>query len=367
MSNVNVEKLVRALTEAKEAYYNGEPLISDAAYDALENTLREADPTNDYFTGVGAAAPVSGWAKVPHAIPMGSLDKVQNDGEFSSWAAIRPSELCVTEKLDGISICLNYQDGDFFQAVTRGDGSIGEDITRNVLMMKGLVRSIPVKGLVSVRGEIVCKKSDFAAHFQGDSNPRNTASGTSKRQTGAEKCQHLSIVAYQLIVEGRDFQEKGQELMGLSRLGFITPNWKVFPDAAHVVRYRDSYIKAARGLLDYEIDGLVVEVNDTKARESLGATNMRPKGSVAFKFPHDSAESVLREVKWQVGNSGRVTPVAVFDEVTLAGAKVKQASLHNIARVNLLKLKIGDRILVSRRNDVIPAVEANLSENAFVD
>jgi DNA ligase (NAD+) len=365
-SNVNVEKLVLALTEAKDAYYNGSPLISDAAFDALENTLREIDPQNLYFQTVGAS-PTGGWKKVQHSIPMGSLEKVQTDAEMLAWAMGKPRDVMITEKLDGISICLTYRGGKFVTAVTRGDGATGEDITRNVSIMRGVRKEIPELNEVQIRGEIICTKSQFAAHFQGESNPRNTASGTSKRQTGWEKAQYLTVMAYQLIVDGQPLSSKFEELMTLGRWGFQTPNWWLAEDISHVLARRQGYINVERAALDYDIDGLVIEVNDAVRRDSLGSTNMRPKGAVAFKFPHESAESVLREVKWQVGNSGRVTPVAVFDEVALAGAKVKQASLHNIARVNLLKLKIGDRILVSRRNDVIPAVEANLSEAVFVD
>jgi len=361
----DIQNLVDRLLTASRAYYSGESLISDAEYDALENQLRKLDPDHEALRQVGAPTD-SGWPKVPHTRPMGSLNKAQTVENFYAWARKYPaSEYIATEKLDGISLCLVYENGELVAARTRGDGTIGEDITRNVRIMQGVPPVIAEKRTTNIRAEIICRKSQFALHFQGDSNPRNTASGTAKRHTGWQKCRHLDVVAYNLDVEGYRSLSRTEELDLLVAMNFQVPNALVRSAGGVVTMYGD-YIHGTRAGLDYDIDGLVVEINTTVDREAHGSHDMRPRAAVAFKFPHEQAETIIRNIIWQVGNSGRITPVAVFDPIPLAGAQVKRASLHNVARVQHLQLAPGTRILVSRRNDVIPAVEANLDLNIRV-
>lgn len=372
--STRIDQLAARLDEANKAYRNDNPIMSDAAYDALEDELRKLDPNHSHFGTVGAAAPSGGsWPKVAHSIPMGSLKKCQFDADAAkvsgdghadlrAWWPGKP--VAITHKLDGISIGLVYRDRKLVQAITRGDGSIGEDITRNVLLMEGAVRVLPkgVPDTVYVRGEIICRKSAFKAHFPGESNPRNTAAGTAKRQTGFEKAKYLTVVAYQYLPEGVPLASKYTEIDILRTNGFVVPPTYTASSVGDVIRIFDEYVASKRDALDWEIDGLVVDVDDRDQREALGAHNMRPNGARALKFPHDQKPSVLRDIRWQVGKSGRLTPVADFDTVNLAGANVSKASLHTASRVTGLKLFIGCRILVSRRNDVIPMVEANLDE-----
>lgn len=375
MTQAQIDSLALRLEAASRTYYEntGEVLISDAEYDALEDSLRKLDPANPVFARVGAPLTGSGWQKVKHPVPMGSLDKAQIEGEFRSWSMKQNSKIfCVTEKLDGISVLLTYDKGVLVRAATRGDGLEGEVITRNVRIMKGVPATVPNQSLFYVRGEIICRKSDFATHFPGESNPRNTASGTSKRQTGWQKAKHLTVIAYNLNVPTQRFN-RCIELETLKNNGFTVPFWDVCNEMG-VISLRDRYLNGARDALDYEIDGLVVEIDGYNDREAMGETNMRPKGAVAFKFPHDSKKSTLRNIVWQVGNSGRITPVAEFDTVSLAGANVKQASLHNLANIGLIAsytgnktLGVGDEILVSRRNDVIPYVEKRLVEGTGLE
>ena len=366
MSTPQIQALYDRIQAANKAYRNGTPIMTDAAYDALEDQLRKLDPNHPHFQTVGAAPLAGGgWPKVRHSIPMGSLNKAQTGDDLKSWWPGRP--VCVTHKLDGISVSLRYVDGKLTQALTRGDGDVGEDITRNVLLMQGAVKQIPTKGTVYVRGEIICRKSDFKVHFQGESNPRNTAAGTAKRQSDPDKCKYLTVVAYQYLPEGVAPNTKQTEINNLISLGFETPSAYWAGSPTEVMAVYDDYIATKRDALDYEIDGLVIDVDNRDAREALGDLNSRPRGSVAFKFPHDQKVTNLRAVRWQVGSSGRVTPVAEFDEIILGGAKVKQASLHTVDRVLGLKLWEGCSIMVSRRNDVIPMVEMNLSDNIHVD
>ena len=362
-----ISVLENKILEASHAYYNNTPIMSDADFDALETELRKLDPNNAVFSKIGA--PISsGWPKVSHPIPMGSLEKAQTPAELAQWAAGKPSKLFLTEKLDGISVLLTYEKGHLVRAATRGDGEIGEDITRNVLIMQGVPQKIPNENTVHVRGEIVCTKEDFKKFFPGESNPRNTASGTSKRQSGWQKCRHLTVLVYNLFFGSEGLAFRSEEFDRLRAWGFKTPYSAACNVASAISIYRE-YSSQLREEAPYDIDGLVIEVDSKVSRDLLGTSpnGLLPKGSVAVKFPHDQKKTVLRDVVWQVGNSGRVTPVAVFDTVTLAGAQVSQASLHNVARLSLLKLFRGCEILVSRRNDVIPAVEANLSLGISVE
>jgi DNA ligase (NAD+) len=376
---IDVDALAARLQKASDAYYNGAPIMSDAEFDGLVDRLTDEAPNHSFLAKVGATVdPTSGWAKVTHRIPMGSLNKAQEADEFDAWWAKcdKPGAMLMVEKMDGISIALHYEKGVLVQALTRGDGTVGEDITRNVKLMKGVPHRIKVGDITfDVRGEIVCLKSDHRKHFPNDSNPRNTASGTAKRQSDPDPCKHLTVFAYEYLPDTEaTVPNKRLELFALGGMGFTVPNSEAVADPTEAGIVYQRYVgdpaagkPGTRETLDYDIDGLVFFVDDTDEREALGDLNKRPKGAIAFKFPHDEKVTELRDIVWQVGNSGRITPVAHFDTVDLAGAKVSKASLHNVRRFVGLKLSEGCRILVSRRNDVIPMVEANLDENIHID
>ena len=371
MSNISL--LEDTLTEARDAYYNGTPTMSDEKFDRLEDQLRLLDPTNAFFTKVGAPVSSGAWKKVKHVIPMGSQNKAQNKEDMAAWhgSVAKDNDLIVMDKLDGISISLRYDKKGFLsQAVTRGDGVEGEDITRNVKLM-GLPTKIWL-GDVWVRGEIVCKKSDFASHFQGESNPRNTASGTAKRQSDASKCKHLTVIAFEILGNSGNYSSKEEELTVLEKQGFTVPKYNLHKGdtLADTFSDYDEYLDYLRDDLDYEIDGLIVRINDNDEWAAAGEKNHRPAGSIAFKFPHDAKETKLTDIVWQVGKSGRITPVAEFNVVNLAGANVRRASLHNVSNIKALAsqkgkqvLAYGDIITVSRRNDVIPYVESVVENN----
>ena len=365
-----IPEILDRLVTANDAYRKGSAAITDSEYDALEDKLAEmvahADSTDpdvvkarSFLDSIGAApADNSGWTKVRHEVAMSSLNKAQDATEAAAWAkSINAGEIVISEKMDGISISLRYLNGVLVRAATRGDGETGEDITRNVVRMKGVVRNI--KGFSGhVRGEIVLRRTDHAAHFLDYANPRNAAAGVAKRLDGIG-VEHLTVYAYQIVRDAgaMPIRRKQDEMLVLTRLGFLVPQWQIVPSINDAIILRDNYDRDAQ---DYDIDGLVLEVDDLEHATALGELNHRPKGAVAYKFSHMTAETTLRNIVWQVGKSGRLTPVAVFDPVMLAGARIERASLATPDRVTKMRLSKGCRILVARRNDVIPRVEANL-------
>jgi len=361
-----VNELVALLKKYKDAYYNDAPLVSDAAYDALEDELRELAPDHELFATVGApASAVTAWEKANHAIPMGSLNKAVNEDEFRQWAArcdelgkkdklkAITKDLFVTEKLDGLSLAVTYDKGKLADAITRGDGQVGERILSNAKRMKGVPAKLKKSVSVTVRGEIILKLSDMKKAFPGAANPRNQASGTSKRFDG-QGCEHLTVMFYDL--DGEEVATETAKFELLEELGLIVPFGKS-TDLDGAQKIHDDYSKTRRAKLDYEIDGLVVRAHDVRVQHMLGELGNRPRAAIAYKFASQAKVTKLIDILWETGSSGRVTPVAIVEPVQLAGAMVQRASLHNAGNVAELGIGIGDEVLISRRNDVIPYVE----------
>lgn len=451
MAEDPIEALARQIRHHRDRYYAGDPEISDAEFDALEDRLRELAPDHPVLAEVGAPTPAEGaeadkvdrsevnaaatrdpeelanglradseafyaqrgpswnayktrylallelrpnhpvlqdivpargleWPKAAHEIPMGSLNKVNLPEELIKWAErcdelasgleLEPvsGDLAVTEKLDGISIELVYDNGRFETAITRGDGVVGERIGPNVRRMKGVPLQIPFEGRVSVRGEIILRKSDAEGfiEFKKEVDPkferlkslRNTAAGIARTKDlkHLPACAFLTVLIYD--VEGiESFEHEKERLAWIQEQGFEPPTFE-FADVARVNDIHARYESDQRSTLDYEIDGLVVRAASLRAYALLGELNNRPRAAVAYKFGNEMQVSSLKAIEWSTGDSGRVTPIAVIDPpVFLAGAEVKQASLHNLGLVQSLRIGVGDQVMVSRRNDVIPYVE----------
>jgi DNA ligase (NAD+) len=353
LDEARADELEKLISAAREDYYvKHKPKVSDATFDAWVDELRGLRPKSPQVTGVGAAVK-SEWKKVAHEIPMGSLDKVNFPFEMAKWIKDNNTgELFVTEKLDGISVALRYENGVFTQGVTRGDGQEGEDITRNVAKMAGVPAKLPKDITAQFRGEIICTLSSLAKNFPEYANPRNTASGIASRLDGTGS-EHLTVLVYR-VAEGADnLPTRSAQLSWIRKLGFKTPNSSVTLDPEPIW---EEYQKTTRDKLDYAIDGLVVEINDVAKQEAMGESSGCPNGARAFKFAAPSRESTLRQIDNQTGGAGHITPVAIFDEVNLLGTKVTRASLYNWKYIRDLKLNVGARILVARANDVIPRV-----------
>lgn len=362
-----VTKIAGQIAAANESYYNRTAEISDEEYDALKDELRELNPSHPILSQVGAAVS-SEWQDREHNIPMSSLDKVNTIEEFSKWYKKVPktdSGFSVQEKLDGISVSLDYENGKLIAGVTRGDGIVGEDITPNVRKMQGVKEILPKPFTGSIRGEIVLFKKDWEKHFPHMANPRNAAAGLARRQSGGGQ-EHLHVLCYDIVgnvdtgVESNKFSMLGLDF-GLEvphHYGAAIGGGDAVSDLREIY---EEYESKTRESLPYEVDGLVIKVNDLALQEEMGRAgdrkNANPKGQVALKFAHEMRVSTVNEIGWQVGNTGRITPVAWIEPVQIAGVTVKKASLHNIENIRKLRVSIGAKVLVSRRNDVIPYVE----------
>jgi DNA ligase (NAD+) len=308
------------------------------------------------------------WKKEKHEIPMGSLDKIDSPFLMTNWVhehCKASHDVLVTEKLDGISIELIYDDGFLIKALTRNNGLEGYDIAANVVKMHGVKTTL--KGFSgSLRGEILLRKSNHKKYFPDYANPRNAASGISKRLDG-EGCEHLDVFFYQLIGDNTFLTEVEQFYYLQNVLELQVPQFVLLSFASDVNELWQQYQDDIREKLDYDIDGLVVRVSDIKRQQGFGESNMRPKGAIAYKFAAELKHAVIKKVEWHVGNSGRITPIANVTPTKLCGAVVEKASLHNIANIKRLEIGVGAVVLIKRANDVIPYIEKTITPAAEIE
>lgn len=366
MSQDRIKELESLLSEWREAYYNLDPMVSDQEYDARKTELSYLKPKSKEVTAVGArVSKTSPWEKVKHRIPMGSLDKVNSKNEFLTWAEkTKAQEFLLTHKIDGSSMELIYENGKLMKAVTRGgDDQIGEDVLVNVRQIPNIPQTISDLSDVSVRGEVVMYKDTFNSKYALEyANPRNTANGKIReRKNGGSDCVDLNFVAYTLYINGNLPKTEEDQFKQISDLGFETPFYEVGNMFDLALTFES--IRGSRDLIHYEIDGMVIRVNDISVQDGLGSKGLRPNGQIAWKFDAAMASTKVLNIRWQVGNSGRVTPVAEVSPVNIGGVTITSISLHNIALFRKLRLFASCEVLVARRNDVIPYIEKNMSLN----
>lgn len=366
MSNTlkEIKTLEKTLDHADHMYHTfGTSDLSDAEYDALKDRLKVLDPTNKRFKKVGSSVKKVShkkdtdehWEKYTHVdFKMGSQNKVTTDEALDKWAAkipgIETDSYIVQHKLDGTSIKLVYNEGKLTFAATRGDGNLGENILRNALLMKGVPKEIPLKAReVVLRGEILLYKSNLS-HI-GGKNTRNSAAGTAKRLDG-EGCEHLNVRIYG-IMNWKDLTIMTEEesMLTVKNCGFDPVKSYTCKTLADVKKIMAEYIQTKRSKLDWDIDGLVVKTNviDSDAWDY-------PDRSIAYKFPSEEAVTKLVDVAWR-DTGGRISPTAVLEPVDINGVTVSAATLNNLDHIEKLGIKIGDLVVVSRRNDVIPCIE----------
>lgn len=387
MDFIDAKKRVAELTErlekANREYYDlDSPTLEDDEYDALMRELRslesefpellsESSPSQR----VGGTASAT-FEKVAHAVQMASLQDVFGEGEVRDFyervVAQGAEEFTVEPKIDGLSVSLEYENGVFVRGSTRGDGFIGEDITANLKT----IRSIPLKlkdnlPFLEVRGEVYMPKQSFAALCEiqeqnGEDlpkNPRNAAAGSLRQKDSKITAKRaLDIFCFNVQrVDGKSFSSHSESLEYLKEQGFrVIPDYRVCKSADEILARIDE-IGKMRASLPFDIDGAVVKVNNLHLREEIGATVKVPKWAVAFKYPPEEKETTLNTIEINVGRTGALTPVAVFDAVQLAGTTVSRAVLHNQDYISEKDIRIGDRIVVRKAGDIIPEVVRSVS------
>lgn len=390
-AQARAEKLREEIRRYDYHYYVlNQPLISDAEYDKLFRELQDLERkypelvTPDSPTQRVGVPPAKEFAPVEHAVPMLSLQNCFSDEELEEWedrvrrllGGERVEYLC-EPKLDGLSVELVYVDGVFTVGSTRGDGRVGEDVTRNLRTIKQVpLRLFPLDGVVprllEVRGEVYMEKEEFRRLNEereraGEplfANPRNAAAGSLRQlDPNITAARPLKVFFYALgRVEGIEISNQVELLTTLPKFGLpVNPLWKLCKTLDEV---KDFYreILARRHALPYETDGMVVKVNDFSQREVLGEVSRAPRWAIAYKFPAEEASTRVLDIVVQVGRTGTLTPVAILAPVEVSGATVSRATLHNEDEVRRKDIRIGDWVIVRRAGEVIPEVVKSIPE-----
>jgi len=360
-----IVELEQQILRAKQAYYfGGSPIMTDSAYDALEDALKKIDPNNRVLAIVGAPVPPDNQLKrAKHSRPMGSQEKVHTEEELEKWLTSRenPERLHASFKGDGGSIAAYYEKGNLVQAITRGDGFEGEDITSNAICFKGLPASLPEPLSCAVRCEAVLTLVDWEiVDPELKTNPRNVANGILGRLDG-KGAQHITALAFD--IEGPAIESEHQKEQLLVKLGF-TPPVSVCGNLKIIKEFREKTdAKRKKGVLPYWIDGVVIKIDDLATQTELGASNNRPKGQVAWKFEAEGGESEILDVTWEVGHTGAITPVAQIKPIKIGGTTISNVSLANPALITALGLTLNAKVRVIKAGDIIPQIQEVITAN----
>jgi DNA ligase (NAD+) len=348
-----IAALERLIGSYQDSYYNGEGEISDGEFDLLWDELKVLKPDSPVLQRVGADA-MDGFPKARHLIPMGSQDKAANPDEFRAWAEkMAPPAMVVQYKLDGASLELQYEGGKLRRAITRGDGLIGDEITRNARRMGGVLGQLDIPFTGGVRGEVVMTREVWREKYPGKANCRNAANGIMRRKDG-EGCEDLTLIVYDAAASGDDgfFTEELKKIDWLRARGFSVTPTREFTAPQEVIDYR-SAVAEERKSLSVDIDGLVVKDRIT---DMADLRRTRPERQIAFKFDLEKAVSILREVEWSESGA-TYTPIGIVDPVRLAGTTVQRANLNNPDMIRALGLKIGSPVTMVKRGEIIPKIE----------
>ena len=360
-----ISELENLITRYQKSYYDGEGEISDAEFDKLWDELKTLDPANPILHKVGADS--GNFQKIHHVMPMGSQEKAANPEQFLTWAEKHKyDEYLVEYKLDGASLELQYENGYLKRAVTRGDGTIGDDITANARKMGGVNAAIYKDGLLvpftgGIRGEVIMTHEVHKTHFPDKANCRNAANGLMKRKDG-KGSEFLKLIVYDaLSTDGKSyFNYEEEKIRWLMDCGFNVVKLVICKSPERVIAYR-AKVMEERASLEYDIDGLVIKERTINLAD---ASRDRPDRQIAFKFSLEEAVTTLREVEWSV-SGGTYTPVAIFDEVELNGTRVQRASLANPDTLRKLGVAIGSHVVVVKRGEIIPKIESVVEEKAL--
>lgn len=368
---MNYEDAIKKLNSADRLYRAGKVSpMSDAEWDSLYAKVKNYEAKNP--SKVSKKSPTqrvgddstSGFAKVEHKVPMISLDKSHTIDELSSALENMTPPYCIDEKCDGAALSLHYSKGKLVQAVTRGKGNVGDDVTANALQIKSIPKTLKKAVSLEVRGEVVITNDDFELLLKQGlpfANARNAASGSLKLKNAKEVAsRRLTFLAYSYVGSDKDHDASMKEL---KELGFKTTNLVIKKSTVGVLEYCKSF---SRDSVPYQIDGLVIKCNSIKAQKSLGLSKTAPRWAHAFKFPADEAETVVESVSYQVGRHGHITPVANVTAVSLAGTTVRRATLHNFEYCKENGIGVGSRIVIIKSGDIIPKVIAVKSKGTAI-
>lgn len=389
-----IEKLEELINKYADTYYNNnESLISDFEYDKLVEELNELYKKNGITPTKVGANPISKFSKVEHKVPMLSLENSYNIEDIVKWiqnvcdsnttsittqvnvgtitASHTPSiDIEVEPKIDGLSISCIYKNGELVQAITRGNGTIGEDVTENVMQIRNIPLKLKEPVSIEVRGEVYMTRENFdkvneQRKSEGEipyANPRNLASGTLRQlDANVVKERGLHVLFYYIVGNGTPTQL--EDIFMMHRLGLPTMDKYRYIVKSNDLQNMEVAINAIKAKdYGFDIDGAVLKVNDKKYWEALGNRANSPRWAIAYKYPTDSVITTLEEVDWTIGRTGILTPVACFKPVTIGGTIVSYASLHNAEMVEKLNLKLYDRIIVKKAAEIIPQVVSVITE-----
>lgn len=376
------EELRPLLQYYTKKYFDDEQVVSDYEYDMLMRELKQIEKeypeliTEDSPTQrVGTGAIKKGFEKVTHEVPLQSLQDVFTFEEVEEFdqrmqkAAIefsRPLDYVVETKIDGLSSAIEYRNGKLYRGATRGNGIVGEDVTQNISTIKHVPKELKEPISITVRGEVFIGKTDFdklnedrlLEEQEQFANARNAAAG-SLRQLDSKITASRPLDIYVFNVQKCDditFKTHYESLLYLERLGFNVNPVKILCKNMQEVRDAINKIGEMRNDLDFGIDGAVVKVNDLELREKVGTTYKTPRWAVAYKYPPEKKETLLKDIVCQVGRTGAITPMAILDPVYVAGSKISKTTLHNEDYIKQNDIRIGDRVIIQKAGDVIPEV-----------
>lgn len=374
-----IEELINLINYHNEKYYNQDsPEIEDFEYDNLMKELiklEEENPElkrNDSPSNRVGGKPLDKFDQVVHKIPMLSLSNGYSWGDLKDFdSRVRDAvegevEYVVEFKIDGLSVGLNYNNGIFESGATRGNGVVGEDITKNLMTIKNIPLNIKETEELTVRGEVYISKDDFdkinKIQEEQDqplyANPRNLAAGSLRQLDSKLTAKRpLDIFIFNLEdINSKEFKTHSESLEYLKELGFsVSPNFKVFKTMDEIIEHI-KYWTEHREDLSFGIDGMVIKVNNLAQREQMGYTAKSPRWAIAYKFPAERKETKLLDIIVEVGRTGTITPTAVLEPIRLAGTTVSRATLHNEDYIKEKDIKINDTVLVQKAGDIIPQV-----------
>ena len=380
-----IEELISLINYHNEKYYNQDsPEIEDFEYDNLMKELiklEEENPElkrNDSPSNRVGGKPLDKFEQVVHKIPMLSLSNAYSCEDLKDFdSRVREAvgadvEYVVEFKIDGLSVGLNYNNGIFESGATRGNGIVGENITKNLMTIKNIPLNIDEKGELTVRGEVYISKKDFEEinKIQEEqdqplyANPRNLAAGSLRQLDSKLTAKRpLDIFIFNLEdINSKQFKTHSESLEYLKQQGFhVSPEFKVFKTMDEIIEHI-KYWTEHREDLGFGIDGMVIKVNNLAQREQMGYTAKSPRWAIAYKFPAERKETKLLDIVVEVGRTGTITPTAVLEPIRLAGTTVSRATLHNEDYINEKDIKINDTVLVQKAGDIIPQVVEVIKE-----